>query len=287
MAMNEKGLGKLLQTARQKAGLTQQQLCQQANLSFSTLAKIERGAIKAPSIFTIQAIAEALQLGLDELVGVSPPVPAERSRKKTKSGVSFVYFDVNGCLVHFFQRAFARIARDTGNAADQIESIFWHYNDDVCKGLLSLDEFNRLSADRLNTTNFDWKSFYLDAIEPVEEMQEVLRWAADNYRVGLLTNIMPGFLSAMRSNGSLPQLSYDAVIDSSQVGAIKPEEEIYRIATERAGVPPAEILLIDDSRMNLMAAEKAGWHVMWFDDAQAADGARHVREALEPAVEAL
>ena len=66
--MDEKGLGQKLQEARQKAGLTQQQLCHQANLSFSTLTKIERGAIKSPSIFTVQSIAGALGVGLDELV---------------------------------------------------------------------------------------------------------------------------------------------------------------------------------------------------------------------------
>src|SRR3954467_8491716 len=102
MAMNEKGLGKRLQEARQAAGLTQQQLCQRANLSFSTLTKIERGAIKSPSIFTIQAIASALGKSLDELVGATLGSPAlaraQRQLQKTKSGVSFVYFDVNGCL---------------------------------------------------------------------------------------------------------------------------------------------------------------------------------------------
>jgi transcriptional regulator with XRE-family HTH domain len=46
--LDEKGLGKRLQAARQKAGLTQQTLCQKAGLSYSTLAKIERGAIKSP-----------------------------------------------------------------------------------------------------------------------------------------------------------------------------------------------------------------------------------------------
>ena len=45
--MNEVGLGKALQLARLSKGLTQQQLCQRADLSYSTLAKIERGAIKA------------------------------------------------------------------------------------------------------------------------------------------------------------------------------------------------------------------------------------------------
>src|SRR5665213_749522 len=110
--MNEKGLGKRLQIARQAAGMTQQQLCQTANLSFSTLTKIERGAIKAPSIFTVQAIAGALHVSLDELIGVPSPALV-RNLLKTKSGVSFIYFDVNGCLVHFYQLAFAKLPAAT------------------------------------------------------------------------------------------------------------------------------------------------------------------------------
>src|SRR5580704_17138972 len=100
MAMDEKGLGKRLQKARQSAGLTQQQLCQRANLSFSTLTKIERGAIKAPSIFTVQAIAIALNSGLDQLMGLDA-AGLKRNLATTKSGASFIYFDVNGCLVRF------------------------------------------------------------------------------------------------------------------------------------------------------------------------------------------
>src|SRR5579884_3192934 len=105
--MDEKGLGQTLQKARQAAGLTQQQLCHQANLSFSTLTKIERGAIKSPSIFTIQAIADALGLGLDELLG-NGPAGKGRQLQTTRSGVKFIYFDVNGCLVHFWQAAFGK-----------------------------------------------------------------------------------------------------------------------------------------------------------------------------------
>ena len=281
--MNEKGLGKRLQMARQTGGLTQQQLCQKANLSFSTLTKIERGAIKSPSIFTVQAIAAALGVGLDELMGVPSPSLSSRSLQQTKNGVTFVYFDVNGCLVHFFQRAFARAAEATGASSDSIQSAFWHYNDDVCRGTLSLADFNHKTAERLGIDSIDWKQYYLEAIEPIQEMQELLQWAAKHYRVGILSNIMPGLLRAMRLNGSIPDIAYDVIIDSSEVGAIKPEAKIYEIAAERAGVPAAEILLVDDSPANLMAAERLGWHVLWFDDARPAAAAGHVREALEPA----
>ncbi len=284
MAMDEKGLGKRLQEARQAAGLTQQQLCQRANLSFSTLTKIERGAIKSPSIFTIQAIAGALGTSLDELIGqsASPALPA-RHLKKTKSGVSFVYFDVNGCLVHFYQRAFSKLAQDTGATLDQVESAFWHYNDEACRGTISTSDFNARLAERLNVDSIDWPKYYLETVEPIQQMQEVLKWASENYRVGLLTNIMSGLLSSMRRDGHIPNLTYDTIIDSSEVAAIKPEARIYEIAQAQADTPPEEILLIDDSRVNLMAAEKLGWHVLWFDDSRVEEAVARVRQVLEPA----
>jgi HAD superfamily hydrolase (TIGR01509 family) len=288
--MDEKGLGKRLQGARQAAGFTQQQLCQRANLSFSTLTKIERGAIKSPSIFTISSIAGALGLSLDELVGsavapmsaVSPALP-QRLLQKTKSGVSFVYFDVNGCLVHFYQRAFAQLALETGAPSDVVETAFWHYNDDVCRGIISLSDFNAKLAERLGVEQVDWQKYYLNTVEPIIQMQEVLHWASERYKVGLLTNIMPGLLAAMRRDNHLPNIQYDSIVDSSEVAAIKPEAKIYEIAQQQADTPASEILLIDDSRVNLMAAERLGWHVLWFDDSRPDESVERVRQALEPA----
>lgn len=281
MAMDEKGLGKHLQAARQAAGLTQQQLCARANLSFSTLTKIERGAIKSPSIFTVQSIAGAVGVSLDELVGAAPALA--RTLTKTKNGVSFIYFDVNGCLVHSFHEAIIELAKTSGASADAVETAFWHYNADVCRGVMSMNDFNARMAERLDITEVDWQKYYFDTIRPVTQMQELLGWASQRYKVGLLTNIMPGQLATMKRSGHIPNIAYDAIIDSSEVGSIKPEPEIYQIAQEKAGCPPEEILLIDDSRANLMAAERLGWKVMWFDDSRADEAAERVREAIQPA----
>jgi HAD superfamily hydrolase (TIGR01509 family) len=284
MAMDERGLGKKLQSARLAAGLTQQQLCHKANLSFSTLTKIERGAIKSPSVFTIQAIADALGLSLDELTGhlSSSVIHSRRTLKQTKTGVSFVYFDVNGCLVYFCQRAFDKLALDTGAHLETIEATFWHYTDQVCRGDMSLEDFNVKLAEQLGVSSLKWQDYYLKNLEQINEMQDLLVWAAENYKVGLLTNTMPGLISAMRRNNQLPNIAYDAVIDSSVVRAIKPEAKIYEIAEKHAGCSPEEILLIDDSRANLMAAERLGWHVMWFDDSRAKISTARAKEILVP-----
>ena len=284
MAMDERGLGKQLQSARQSAGLTQQALCQRANLSFSTLTKIERGAIKSPSIFTIQAIAGALNMGLDSLMGNAVPLPHanQRQLKTTKSGVKFVYFDVNGCLIRFYQRAFGQIAEKYDIPADIVETAFWHYNDAGCRGEYTPDDFNKALASRIGVPEIDWASYYLAAAEKIDEMHGLVRWTADHYKVGLLTNIMPGLLSGLKSLDKVPALPYDATVDSSELGVIKPEAAIYAIAEERAGVDPSEILFIDDTKANLTAVEARGWHVIWFDYGRPAESVAEIRKALEP-----
>lgn len=281
MSEVEVGLGRRLQEARKKANLTQQELCQKAGLSYSTLAKIERGAIKSPSIFTIQQIANVLGVSLDQLTGYSPAA-ANNLKQLSKSGIGFVYFDVNGCLVRFFHRAFTKIAEDTHVSPDKTETTFWHYNDAVCTGEISLNDFNKAIAKNLGLDSFDWQKYYFEAIDPIKEMHELARWAAQQYRVGLLTNIVPGFVEIMLKNGLLPNIKYSAIIDSSKVGVIKPNPKIYEIALREAKCPPSEILLVDDSRTNLMAAERAGWHVLWFDDFKPNESAKRVKSALEP-----
>lgn len=287
MAMSlEKGgsvaLGLRLQQARQRAGLTQQELCQKSGLSYSTLAKIERGAIKSPSIFTVQQIADVLSTSIDELTGgLSANIPDKPAKKTSKTGISFVYFDINGCLVSFFHRAFTKIAVDLHLPLDAVENVCWHYNDAVCRGDISLDEYNALLAKAFNVDTFDWSSYYLSAVDPIPEAHELLRWTAEHYKVGLLSNIMPGLIEEMRSRSLIPDLAYDAVIGSSDVKAIKPEPEIFAAATQKAGVPPEQILFVDDSRANLMVAEKTGWRVSWFDDFRPKESSDRVRQALE------
>jgi FMN phosphatase YigB (HAD superfamily)/DNA-binding XRE family transcriptional regulator len=286
--MDEKGLGKRLQEARKAAGMTQQVLCSKANISYSTLAKIERGAIKSPSIFTIQNIAIALGVSLDALMGMEELVGEltkhyRAANSVSRSGVRFVYFDINGCLVHFFHRAFMGLAEKTGVSADLIETTFWSYNDEVCRGTMTLEEFNRRCASRFGMESMDWEKIYLETVEPVRGMEDLVRWASEHYRVGLLTNIMPGFVESLRGHGLLPDVDYDVIIDSSEVGYIKPEPEIFQVATEKSGVKPEEILFVDDSRPNIMAADKLGWHVLWCDDYHPEETIARIRDSLEPA----
>ena len=278
--MDEKKLGMVVQQARRARGLTQQSLCQKSGLSYSTLAKIERGAIKSPSIFTIQIIASTLGTTLDELMLDVPLKRNIRSKKTSKNGVKFVYFDMNGCLVRSGNRAIGVLAQETGVSADIIETTFWQYDSEVCRGEASVDELNAALSTKLGV-EVDWLRYYLQSVESTPGMNEFVRWVAANYRVGILTNTMPGLLAPMRANGTLPPVDFDVIIDSSEVKHSKPDPEIFRIAADKAGVAPNEILLIDDDRPNLVAAGKLGWHTMSFDAFYPEESIMGVASALE------
>jgi HAD superfamily hydrolase (TIGR01509 family) len=280
--MDEKGLGKRLQQMRQAANYTQQELCARANLSYSTLAKIERGAIKTPSVFTVVSIAEALGVGLDQLLGIESSFVhhADASKHVSKSGVRFVYFDLNGCLVRFVQHGLTQLAKDSNQPLDVVESVYMRYDSQVCRGDVSLDELNTVWAERLGVM-VDWKKYYMAAVDAMPGMAALVEWVAKNYYVGIMSNTMPTFIPTLRELGKIPDISYDSIIDSSIIHSLKPEPAIYEAAAAHAGVATDQILLIDDLRPNLTAAEKLGWRTIWFDQFDPENTIKGIRQALE------
>lgn len=283
--MDQQTLGKRLQAARQRAGLTQQELCQEAGLAYSTLAKIERGAIASPSVFTVAMIASATSTPLEDILDgfaeINENSPALRGKKTSKTGISFVYFDVGGTLISPIQPTFTQIARDCGQSVETVEMFFWRHHDSVATGRSDLADFNKKLGDYLGMRNFDWQRYHLRCAKPIGQAQSLLKWVAQHYRVGLLTNNMPGGMNSYRRKHLLPELNYEAVIDSYEAGVLKPDPRIYQIAREKVGINPSGILLVDNEKPNLLAAEQAGWQAAWFDDTRPAASADDVRKLLE------
>jgi len=277
--MDEVGLGKALQDARKSRGMTQQELCHAAELSYSTLAKIERGAIKSPSVFTVGRIAQVLGTSVDSLLGLETLAPVS-NKKTAKNGAQFVFFDVNGCIVQFTHNAFAKLSQESGVSVSEIQAVFWEYDEDINRGTRQVEDLNAaLSA--LLGQDIDWLDYYLQTTEAIGGMHELLTWAAEHYRVGLLTNSMPGFVQALQATGKIPSVEFDVIIDSSAIGAVKPDRAIYEAAIEQSGHTGAEILFVDDLQANLAAAQRQfGWNTIWFDPYRPDISIATIRQAL-------
>jgi FMN phosphatase YigB (HAD superfamily)/DNA-binding XRE family transcriptional regulator len=281
--MNEKTLGKRLQLARKRANLTQQELCQKAGLSYSTLAKIERGAIRSPSVFTVAAIATATGSPLESLLdlqvmGLSSPALA--TKKRSRTGVRFVYVDINGTLVRFLHKAFTDIADKASEPSDLVEALFWRHHDSLASGRITLEEFNSLLGGELNLQSFNWLDYYMANIEPMPHAEELVGWLSTYYELGIFSNNFPGVVDALLQQKIIPGASYAAIVDSSKVGLVKPDPQIYDAARELASVEAHEIMLIDNERPNLTTADRAGWQILLFDEFNPETSIERVKNAL-------
>ena len=60
-------IGERIKKYRLKADLTQEKLAREADISYTTLTKIESGVIKNPSVKVVAKIAKVLKISLDDL----------------------------------------------------------------------------------------------------------------------------------------------------------------------------------------------------------------------------
>ncbi len=78
----------------------------------------------------------------------------------------------------------------------------------------------------------------------------------DRARVVLVSNAWPATRGRIERAGG--DRGLDAVVLSCEVGVAKPDEGIYAIALERAGVRGDEAIFVDDAEVNVAAARRLG-----------------------------
>jgi epoxide hydrolase-like predicted phosphatase len=98
---------------------------------------------------------------------------------------------------------------------------------------------------------------YNDIFSLNPEMVSTLKSLRGTCRLVLLSNT--DIMRYQFVTAAFPEiLFFDAYVLSYQVGVIKPEPEIYKIALGAAGVPAEVCVFIDDLEINCEAAEKLG-----------------------------
>ena len=94
-------------------------------------------------------------------------------------------------------------------------------------------------------------------------LAELRRAKADGCRLGLLSNMPPGWDAHWRRMVP-PDGLFDHVVLSFEAGHRKPDPAIFELAARRAGVPPGDCVLVDDLPANCAGAAEAGWHAIHF-----------------------
>ena len=85
------------------------------------------------------------------------------------------------------------------------------------------------------------------------------------YKTALLSNVGRGAMDRLFAPGELEEL-FDAVVLSSEIGAIKPMQEAYQAAANRLGLRINECLMVDDIMVNVEGARRVGMQAVLFED---------------------
>jgi HAD superfamily hydrolase (TIGR01509 family) len=100
---------------------------------------------------------------------------------------------------------------------------------------------------------------------PMPGMAELVEALAKRHRLVLLSNVDEYYWRVVR--GMQPELGrFDRVLLSCDLGLAKPDPEIFRRASEAAGVAPQRCLLVDDTQVNVDAAAALGFRTHRFRD---------------------
>lgn len=201
--------------------------------------------------------------------------------------ISFVYFDVGGVVVRDYSGTdnWTRMKHDMGIRVEdhaRFDSFWGPHEVRVCKGAdvetlvpLIEQEFNIHLPEGYSLLND-----FANRFEKNEPIWPVIENAQKIARVGLLTNMYPNMLDLICERQLMPQVKWDVVIDSSKVGHLKPEEEIYQIAEEKSGAKKNEILFVENNSVNVKAAQDFGWQTFFYDSADMSGSAILLAEFL-------
>ena len=194
----------------------------------------------------------------------------------------FIYFDLGGVAFHF-RGGLNKLADKYGLEYQDFEQVFRKYDDQVCRGKISAQELWNIYKTELGLPDDKIKNFaeyWVGNFEPITQTKQLMVDVADKYKVGLLTNIYSEVFPKIREREILPDINWDAQVHSCEVGFVKPEPEIYEVASQRAGEKPAEIFFIDDKQSFIEGAEKAGWQTFLFDEKDVSRSVAKIREIL-------
>lgn len=96
---------------------------------------------------------------------------------------------------------------------------------------------------------------------------------AAGYRIGILTNMPTEFIPWFDRCAAPFRALADAEVISGAENLAKPDPAIYALMADRMALPPAELLFLDDSPVNVAAAIACGWQAHRFTTVAAARAA--------------
>ncbi len=123
-----------------------------------------------------------------------------------------------------------------------------------------------------------WKNCAKDSLNK-EGLIPLFTYLKENsYRIAICSSSPKVYVETLISTVSQP-LQYECIVSGDMVSHAKPDPEIFLVGAEKLHVKPEECLVLEDSKMGILAAQRAGMHRCWIPDMIEADD--EMQNALE------
>ncbi len=184
---------------------------------------------------------------------------------------SAIVFDLGNVLIPFdYTSAIKRINALEADLGDRFIEYYisnYHFHRDFERGKITEEEFiDRMLEvidNKIDPETF--KKYYADIFSLNEDVISLLPELKKNYKLLLLSNT-----DSIHQKYGWQKYeflkNFDCLILSHEVGAVKPEERIYRKAERASGFPSEEHFYIDDIQEYVDAAKEIGWDAVLFEN---------------------
>lgn len=172
-----------------------------------------------------------------------------------------IVFDFNGVIFGNPGFEFDRkISKVIGVSVKDFKTVYRRYNNSFNIGLTSLE---KLWSDILS--DFNKTSLLPEVLELVNSprvinqnvISIIKNLKEKGYRLGIFSNFTKSGAQFIKNNSLITSL-FDTIVISSEIALAKPNHDAYKYLINKLDLPPQEIIFIDDSQINIDAAENIG-----------------------------
>jgi len=186
--------------------------------------------------------------------------------------IKFVYFDVGGVVILDLtaNNGWMKMKKDLGITPEkdvEFEEFFNKVESEVNVGL-DIESLVPIMKDKFGLhfpKDYSLLTDFVKRFEQNKSIWPVINKIQKTCRIGLLTNMYPNMLDAIKNRRLLPKTDWDVIIDSSIEKVAKPNPEIFKLAEIKADVKGEEILFVENNKKSIEVARKLGWHTFLYD----------------------
>lgn len=183
--------------------------------------------------------------------------------------IKAILFDVDGLMFEteiIAQRMMIEVATEHGLIIP--EGYFEAITGSNVQGILQRFPEVTPILEEMKTKRFDltfWKNIQKDCLNK-EGLLDLYHFLTNHaYQIAICSSSPREYVEAVLSTVSIP-IQYDVIVCGDMVEKVKPDPQIFLLASEALGVEPEACLVLEDSKNGILAACRAHMHHCFIQD---------------------